>query len=173
MLEELSSSFVFYLTAGLGIIISVVGFFTSSKLEESAQQIIAMTLKDRTKMTFKEIWYGLKIKQARNMIIFIIISRGFIPSYSNYFYYFLTDELGFTQIQYATLYITSALALLICIYFYNLWFSDKESSCMLGVSCIFAALGNFNALMLSRGNSFGIDPTVFAYLTGPVTDSID
>ena len=153
--------------------IAIAGCLSSPKLEESSQKIIDMTFKQRTKMTFREIWQGLKIREIRRFLTFIVISRALVPNYSNYFYYYLTDELGFSQFQYATLNIASSITLLICVYCYNLWFKETEVAIMLGVACLVAAFGNFNSLILSSGFSFGIDPKVYAYLTGPVTDSID
>ena len=44
---------------------------------------------------------------------------------------------------------------------------------MLGVACLVAAFGNINSLILASGFSFGISPSVYAYLTGPVSDTID
>ena len=95
-LEELSAPFVFYVTALLGLIISVNAFFTSPKLEEGAQKVINMTFCARIKLNFKQIYSGFKIKPVFRFIIFFFIFCGIVPSYTNYFYYYLTDVLLFT-----------------------------------------------------------------------------
>ena len=78
--------------------IVIVGCMTSPKLEESSQKIIELTLKQRVKLTFSEIWYGFKIREIRRVLIFILISRALVPRYSDYLYYYLTNEVGFTQL---------------------------------------------------------------------------
>lgn len=55
LLDKLSPSFIFYITAILGLCITVNGFCTSPKLEAGAQAIINMNFCDRTKMNFREI----------------------------------------------------------------------------------------------------------------------
>lgn len=56
LLDSLSPSFVFYITALIGLCITVNGFMTSPKLEASSQAIINMGFCDRTKMNFREIY---------------------------------------------------------------------------------------------------------------------
>ena len=95
-----------------------------------------------------------------------------MPVYSNYFYYYITDILGFSNFQYSMLNVVGSLALLISMYFYNLWFKDTEASLMLGICCIINSLGGVNAMLLIRGFSFGMDPKVFVFLTTTVTDTL-
>ena len=44
---------------------------------------------------------------------------------------------------------------------------------MLCIACTVAAFGNLNSLSFVSGFTFGIDPTIYAYITGPTTESID
>lgn len=95
LLDSVSPSFVFYITAALGLIISINGFFTSPKLEQGDMKIINMSFCSRTKLNFREIYQGFKIRPLWRTIVFFFIFSGIVPSYSNYFYYYLTDDLGF------------------------------------------------------------------------------
>ena len=79
MLDDFSPSFVFYVTAFLGLLITINAFMTSPKLEEGAEEIINMGCCERTKLTFKEIWTGFKIKPLFRLVIFNLIFCGFVP----------------------------------------------------------------------------------------------
>ena len=122
LLENLSTSFVFYVTAFIGLLITVNAYFTSPKLEESAQEIINMSFCERIKLNFRAICSGFKIRPLLRLVIFFIIFCGIVPSYTSYFYYYLTDVLEFSQMQYAELTVVASLALLVVLYLYSLWF---------------------------------------------------
>ena len=98
LIETVSPSFVFYVTALLGVCIVVNGFMTSPSLEEGSEKIIEMSFCARTKLTFCEIWAGFKIRPLLRCVIFFLIMGSVVPSYSTYFYYYLTDELGFSSL---------------------------------------------------------------------------
>ena len=151
LLDEVDPSIVFYITSLLGALIVINGLCTSPKLEESAEAIIKMSLGDRTRLTFRETWQGLKIKPLLRCTIFFFIYCSFVPSYSNYLYYYLTDELGFSQLLYSSLNIVGCLTLLIFVFGYNLCFREAESTTMLTLCCGLKAFGSFNSMMLTRG----------------------
>lgn len=60
---EITRSFdphnAFYITSAFGFLISIVGCSLSMKLEESNEEIINMTLLQRSGTVFKEVWKGL------------------------------------------------------------------------------------------------------------------
>lgn len=131
-----------------------------------------MTLVARTKLTFREIYHGFKIKPLYRCVLFFFIFCAVVPSFTNYFYYYLTDELGFSQLEYATLNIVSCLTLMVFIYIYNKCFIGAESACMLAICCLINAFGNLNSMFLIRGFTYGLSPDVFVFMSGSVTDSL-
>ena len=146
--------------------------FTNKKLEAGAEDIIKMSFWNRTKLNFREIFFGLQIRPILKLIVFFFIFCSIVPTYSNYFYYYITDIVGFNNFQYSMLNVVGSLALLICMYLYNLWFKETETNLMLGICCIINAWGGINAMLLIRGFTFGMDPKVFVFLSSTVTDTI-
>ena len=96
MLDTVDPAFVFYITSFLGLMIVLNGFLTNPELEAGDLKIVNMSLGARTKLTFREIWLGFKIKPLLRCAIFFFIYGGLVPRYTNYFYYYLTDELDFS-----------------------------------------------------------------------------
>lgn len=131
-----------------------------------------MTFMARTKLTFREIYQGFKIKVLYRFVLFYFVFCGIVPSFTNYFYYYLTDDLDFSQLEYATLNIVSSLLLLLGIYCYNKWFIETESTYMLAACCFINAFGGLNSMLLIRGFSYGMNPKAFAFMSGSVTDSL-
>jgi len=172
LLENLSPSFVFYVTAALGLVITVNGFFTSKKLEEGSAEIINMGFCQRLKLNFREIVSGFKIRALYRCVLFFLIFCSFVPSFTNYFYYYLIDVLGFTNFQYAILNVVASIALLVTVYFYNIWLKNAESSAMLVVCCILNAVGGVNSMLLIRGFTYGMEPKAFVFLSATVTDTL-
>ena len=142
-------------------------------LEEGAKEIISMGFVQRTKTNAKEIWYGLKIRPLYRCIIFFFIFSGVIPSYSDYFYYYLTDVLEFNDFQYSILNVVSTFTLIIAVYFYNLWFKDIESAWMLIACCVINIIGSINSMSLVLGFTFGMSPDAFVFLSNTVTDTLN
>ena len=70
MLDNLSPSFVFYVAAFIGLLITITAFMTSPKLEEGSQDIINMSFWERTKLNFREVWSGFKIRPLFRLVLF-------------------------------------------------------------------------------------------------------
>lgn len=172
LLDKLSPSFVFYITAVIGLCITVNGCLTSPKLEASSQKIINMGFCERTKLNFKEIYLGFKIRALYKCILFFFIFCAVVPSFTNYFYYYLTDVLGFSDFLYSVLNVVASVCLLITIYFYNLWFKEAEPHVMLFACCLINAFGGLNSMLLIRGFTFGMSPDAFVFLSNSVTDTL-
>ena len=73
----------------------------SKKLDESAEEIINMTLCGRIKYNFFEIKNGFKIREFHRAVLFFLILGALVPSFIDYFYYYLTDISGISKFQYA------------------------------------------------------------------------
>jgi len=127
---------------------------------------------ERVKFNFREIAVGFKIKALLRCVIFFFIFSSIVPSYSNYFYYYLTDVLGFTNLQYSILSVVGSVCLFITIFFYNIFFKETESSVMLVACCFINAFGSVNSLLLIRGFTYGMSPTTFVFLSNTVTDTL-
>lgn len=95
-----------------------------------------------------------------------------MPSFTNYFYYYLTEELGFSDLMYSLLNVAASVCLIFAIYLYNRWFKEAEPSIMLFVCCLINALGGLNTLLLIKGFTYGLPPDAFVFLTTSVTDTL-
>lgn len=145
---------------------------TSPQLEAGAQEIIDMGFCERLKLTLREVWRGFKIRPLYRLVLFYLVFCGLVPSFSSYFYYYLTNDLSFSAMQYAMLSVVGSLALLVVIYLYNLWFQESESRTMLAVCCLISAYGSLNVVFLIRGHTYGMEPTAFVFLTTTLTDTL-
>ena len=127
---------------------------------------------ERVKYNFREIAVGFKIRALLRCVLFFFIFCGVVPPYSNYFYYYLTGVLEFTNLQYSILNVVGSVCLLVTIFFYNKFFNETESSVMLVVCCFINAFGALNSLLLIRGFTYGMSPTTFVFLSNTVTDTL-
>ena len=56
-----------------------------------------MTLCERIKYNYNEVKNGLKVREFYQSLIYFIILGGVVPSFTDYFYYYLQDEAGITE----------------------------------------------------------------------------
>ena len=70
-------------------------------LDKSAEEVINMTLCARIKHNYIEIKKGFKIREFHRAVIFFLLLGALVPSFTDFFYYYLTDVAGITKFQYA------------------------------------------------------------------------
>ena len=90
------SEYVFYSLGAIGLIVALTGFLMSSRLEASAEFIVNMTLCERIKLNFREIKKGFKVREFHRAVIFFMLLGALVPSFTDYFYYYLIDISGIT-----------------------------------------------------------------------------
>ena len=68
--------------------------------------------------------------------------------------------------------VVASVALLVVLYFYDLWFRETESRTMFIICCIILSYGSLNAVLLIRGFTYGMDPTTFVFFSTTLTDTL-
>ena len=87
----------FVIVAAVGFCIACTGLTMSKALEANAESIIGMTLMERVKLNFTEIKKGFKIREFHRALYFFILLGALVPSFADYFYYYMTDITGITK----------------------------------------------------------------------------
>jgi len=81
MTQNLESEYVFYVTAILGLLVLASGFLMKPHLEAGSEDVILMTFTERSKMIFKEVWAGLKLREMYRSVIFFILLGLIVPNF--------------------------------------------------------------------------------------------
>ena len=151
----------FIALAVLGMLLAIIGCTMSMNLESAAEQIINMSLKDRIKSNFRDIKTGFKIKEFHRAIIFFVILGTLVPSFTDYFYYYLTDYAGITKFEYAMTNLVSYIGLFSAAVVYNAFLRDRNIHFMMVLACLTNVYGAVTSLMLIIGWTLGISNFIF------------
>ena len=92
---------IFFSLAGVGLALSLVGCCMSKKFDICNEEVINMTLCRRIKYNFVEIKNGFKIKEFHRAVIYFVLLGALVPTFIDYFYYYLTDVAGISNFKYA------------------------------------------------------------------------
>ena len=76
--------------------VGISGFFIDKSLEDNAQDLVQMSLWQRTKYVFREVGFGLSLKELYSAVIFQTILGATVPNFSAYLYYYQIYVTGFT-----------------------------------------------------------------------------
>ena len=115
---------------------------------------------------------GFKIKELYKTILYFIIMGCVIPSFSDYFYYYQMDVVGFSKFTYAMLGVLGSATLMLGTFFYNLALQDKSLRCMMVLACFINMVGSVGSMLFVREITFGLSPLVFIIATSAVTDTL-
>lgn len=151
----------FIALAALGMLLAIVGCTMSMNLESAAEQIINMSLKDRIKSNFRDIKTGFKIKEFHRAILFFVILGTLVPSFTDYFYYYITDYAGISKFEYAMTNLVSYIGLFSAAVVYNAFLRDRNIHFMMVLACLTNVYGAVTSLMLIIGWTFGISNFIF------------
>ena len=86
---------VFLFLFAISLLTLIVGYFMSNSLE--SRILNNMTLKDRLKSNLRDMKTGFKIKEFNRSILFFILLGALVPSFADYFFYYLTDYAGISK----------------------------------------------------------------------------
>ena len=120
-----------------------------------------MSLKDRIKSNFRDIKTGFKIKEFHRAILFFVILGTLVPSFTDYFYYYITDYAGITKFEYAMTNLVSYIGLFSAAVVYNAFLRDRNIHFMMVLACLTNVYGAVTSLMLIIGWTFGISNFIF------------
>ena len=160
----------FIALATIGLLIAIVGFTMSMELESGAELRVNMSLKDRIASNFKDILTGFKIREFYRAIIFFVILWGLIPSFADYFYYYLTDYAGISEFEFAMTILLSYFCLFFASLAYNAFFREKNIHFMMVLACLTNVYGAITSFMIVVGWTFGINNFVFVLGSTTITE---
>jgi hypothetical protein len=95
-----------------------------------------------------------------------------IPSFGDYFYYFMMDVTGFSKFTYAMLGVLGSATLLFGTFVYNFYLTDKSLRFMMVIACLINFVGAVNSLLFVKEIYFGLSPLVFVILSSTVADTL-
>ena len=159
--ENDCNGYAFMALATLAFLITIVGCTMSMSLESSSEAIIRMSLCDRIKSNFRDIKAGFKIKEFHRAVLFFVILGTLVPSFSDYFYYYLTDYAGITKFQYAMTTLASYVCLFGAAVLFNALLRDKNIHFMMVLACLTNVYGAVTSLLLIIGWTFGMSNFIF------------
>ena len=139
-------------------------------LDASAEEVINMSLCERIKHNYREIKNGFKIREFHRAVLYFLILGALVPSFTDYFYYYLTDISGITKFQYAMVQLSAYIMMVFGAILYNFLLSDSEIRCMMVIACITNLIGAFMSLIFVRGITLGMSPYMYTIFSTAVTE---
>lgn len=163
---------IFFIMATLGFFVSLSACLMSSSVEQGSEAVIQMGLIQRTTSNFRDICKGFGVRELYRSVLFFLILGAIIPSFSDYFYYYLIDEAGFSKMEYAMLGVLGSFCLFLGTIIYNLCLKEKSVRFMMVIACVTNLLGAGGTLLFLRQITFGMSPMLFMIVSSTVTDTL-
>ena len=157
--------------SAISLLTAIVGYFMSNKFENRI--LNDMSFKERLKSNFRDMKIGFKIKELRRSILFFILLGALVPSFADYFFYYLTDYAGVSKLQFALIILFSYIFLSAGSLIYYGLFLEKNIHVMMVAACLINVGGSVMSMLMVIGKTFGISNFVFVFFgTTAVTDAI-
>lgn len=112
--------------------------------------MIQMGFFQRSKVVFREVFYGLAIKECWCTMLFKAILASFVPSFGSYFYYYTIDVAGITQWEYSLLGAFGYLTLITGSVCYQAFFRNAEFRIMVLLACFINLFGAITTMFFCR-----------------------
>ena len=157
LLEFLSVSEVFFITACFPLIVVAVAWFIVEKPVKEAEE--TMSALQQT----KQLWQTLKQKSILAPVVFIALWQA-TPSADSAFFFFTTNELGFGAEFLGRVRLVTSVAALIGVFCYQKWLKQISFRVMLGWSVVLSSLLGMTSLILVThfNRTLGIDDHWFS-----------
>ena len=169
--ENNCNQFVFLTLFAISLLTAIVGCFMSNSHENRI--LNNMSLGDRLKSNIKDMQTGFKIKEFSRSVLFFILLGALVPSFADYFFYYLTDYAGVSKFQYALIFLYSYIALFTGSLIYYGLFLDKNIHVMMVVACFINVGGAIMSMLMVMGKTFGFSNFAFVFFgTTAVTDAV-
>lgn len=141
LLQQFSNNTVFLITACFPLlVVGIAGLIMENPVEKGA---ISNPLKGQ----IKQLWQTITKKSILAPVIFIALWQG-TPSADSAFFFFSTNELGFTPEFLGRIRLITSLASLIGIFCYQNWLKQISFRVMLGWSVVLSSLLGMTSLIL-------------------------
>ena len=112
-----------------------------------------------------------RIKPLWKFVLNIVLTGVVVPTFADFSYYFLTNEIGFSQFTYSILSLLSNATLLVGVLVYKVWLTNYEVRTLIMISICISIFGCFTSLLLVlRLNlKMGISDLLFVIMTDTIT----
>ncbi|MDJ0592359.1 MAG: folate/biopterin family MFS transporter [Pleurocapsa sp. MO_226.B13] len=160
LLEHLSANQVFEITATFPLIVSAVAWLIA---EEKVSQDDSETAISPVKGQIEQLWGAVKQRQVWLPIAFLFVWQA-TPTADSAFFFFSTNELGFSPEFLGRVRLVTSLASLVGIYLFQRYLKNVPFRKILGWSTVIAAaLGMTTLLLVTHANrALGIDDHWFS-----------
>jgi len=169
--EYINPKWCYVITACLGICISINGVCMPMSIEKSKQAVSKMGFCERGKKNFKEIWQGVKMKEFRKSLLFVLLMGALVPNISSYLYYYEKD-VGITQFQIGMLSLGSSVAITGGSIFYSIFLSGRELRTLFIIGMFIAGIGAATLVFFTTGHNLGMSNFAFLMLTQPFAEAL-
>ena len=129
-----------------------------------------MSLGERIKVNFVEIKKGFQIREFHRAVYYFMLLGALVPSFADYFYYYLTEITGITKFQYAMVSVVSYVCLFSAAILYNSCLRSSEVRSMMVLACFTNLFGAVSSLLFIEGIMFGMSPYIFVCVTSAVSE---
>ncbi|CDW81496.1 UNKNOWN [Stylonychia lemnae] len=158
----------------VGLIQAYFGWRINKELEKSTIQIEQTTFTEQLKSNLQQLKIAIKMPLIQRTVAYLLICGFFIPSFSEFGYYFQLNIVQFSKQTYSFLQIFGFVSLLVAVFIYSRYFRDKEiSKLILYAQYIHIFGGTVSLLYVLRVNVYyGISDITVIIFSSLVTDTI-
>ena len=110
------------------------------------------------------------MKELWKSFLFFFLLGCLVPSFSDFFYYYQLEVVGFTKLTYALLGSLGYFYLIISMQLYNMYLKDRETRIMMVIACFTNLIGSIGCILFVQKIYFGLDPLTAMVMTSTVTD---
>ena len=132
-----------------------------------------MGLWQRTKYNFGMIKEGLKIKEMYMTFLFVLIQGAIYPNYTDYIYFYLTDEkyAGFSQLTYGIIRTVAFGGMFVGAAAYGLCLKNLAYRTLMIIASLIYFTSSLGNMAFLKGFYFGLSPVVFYSMVQFISDS--
>ena len=125
------------------------------------------------KHNLKEVGEAFKLREFRNINIFILLTGFLVPSFNSFEYYFFMDILNISMFTYSMLTVLGFAALLIGTQIYSIWFCEFEYRSMIIIDAVINILMQpLSFILVFRLNlKWGLPDLALIMFSGSVADA--
>ena len=163
LLQHLTSSEVFEITATFPLIVSAVAWVITEEKVVPGSSNSDATVQPLVKEQIEQLWQAIKQKSIWLPILFLFLWQA-TPTADSAFFFFSTNELGFEPEFLGRVRLVTSLASLVGIFIFQNYLKNVPFRSILGWSTVIAAgLGMTTLLLVTHANrALGIDDRWFS-----------
>ena len=109
------------------------------------------------------------MKELWKSFLFFFLLGCLVPSFSDFFYYYQLEVVGFSKLTYALLGSLGYFYLIISMQLYNMYLKERETKIMMVIACFTNLIGSVGCILFVRQIYFGLDPLALRILEGLTT----